>query len=298
MTIKHNHNRRGEAFFVTRFMHYSFGMKKCFAPTINNQCNRKEPYNKTPMQQNRNTNYDPEKHHRRSIRLKGYDYTRPGAYFVTICTENKKCLFGKISDEIMQLNKFGDMIHVCWNNLPKHFLHVRLDAYVIVPNHIHGIIIIAERDCNDNANGKGEAFSATRSGHDFMGEENASPLHPTVQPPHGTSTGSLGAIMQNFKSISTRKINQSKKIHGDMLWQRNYYEHIVRNGYTLNAIRRYITYNPLMWAYDMDNPDRYHVSEEELRHETKKKCNFTDDELDFIINYDIKYRMRQNGNNT
>ncbi len=105
--------------------------------------------------------------------------------------------------------------------------------------------------------------------------------------------------MQNFKSVSTRKINISNKTPGVALWQRNYYEHIVRNEHSLNTIRQYIMYNPLMWVYDMDNPDRYHVSEEELKHEMKKRCNFTNEELDFIpsaklrtgISYDIKCRM-------
>lgn len=124
------------------------------------------------MQQNRNTNYDPEKHHRRSIRLKGYDYTRPGAYFVTMCTENRKCLFGKISDETMQLNKFGTMIHTCWNNIPKHFVHVRLDACVVMPNHIHGIIIITGTDIER----RGEAFSPPNKLHMDFVIKNASPL--------------------------------------------------------------------------------------------------------------------------
>ncbi len=221
---------------------------------------------------------------------------------MTLCTETRKCLFGEISDETMQLNTFGNMIHACWNSIPKHFVHIRLDACVVMPNHIHGIIIITERDCGNNANGRGEAFSVTRPGHNFNGEENASPLplNPhshQMNRPNGTSSGSLGAIMQNFKSVSTRKINQSNKTPGVTLWQRNYYEHIVRNKHSLNAIRRYITYNPLMWAYDMDNPDRYHVSEEELKHKMKKRCNFTDDELNFIVNYEIKYHTGRDHDN-
>lgn len=245
------------------------------------------------MQQNRNTNYDPEKHHRRSIRLKGYDYTRPGAYFVTMCTGNRKCLFGKTSGEIMQLNKFGTMIHTCWSNLPKHFAHIRLDTCVVMPNHIHGIIIITDA----NIDRRGEAFSSPLKLCPGLVTENASPLHPRTQSPHGTSSGSLGAIMQNSKSVSTRKINQSNNTPGVTLWQRNYYEHIIRNEHSLNTIRQYIMYNPLMWAYDMDNPDRHQVSEADLKHEIKKRCNFTNEELDFIINYDLKYRMgRDYGN--
>lgn len=255
-----------------------------------------------PNKQNKNTIYDSEKHHRRSIRLKEYDYTLPGAYFVTICTEKRKCLFGEISNDTMQLNKSGTIIHTCWNNIPKHFVHARLDAYIIMPNHIHGIIIITERDCNNNANGRGEAFSTSNELRQNFVTENASPLHPhLMNQPHGTFSGSLGAIMQNFKSVSTRKINQSNNTPGVTLWQRNYYEHIIRNENSLNIIRRYIMYNPLMWAYDMDNPERYHVSEAELKHVLKKRCNFTNEELDFIssawlrtgIKCDIKYHVGQ-----
>lgn len=176
-----------------------------------------------PNRQNKNTIYDPEKHHRRSIRLEGYDYTLPGAYFVTLCTEKRKCLFGEISSETMQLNTFGNMIHTCWNNILKHFIHVRLDVCVIMPNHIHGIIVITDTD------DRGEAFSSSIKSCRGLVTENASPLRSTNQMPHGMHSGSLGAIMQNFKSVSTRKINVLNNTSGVMLWQRNYYEHIVRN---------------------------------------------------------------------
>ncbi len=85
---------------------------------------------------------DPEKHHRRSIRLKGYDYSRAGAYFVTICTQNRECLFGDIVDGEMMLNKNGEIVESVWNDLPNHYAHVELDYHIIMPNHIHGIIII------------------------------------------------------------------------------------------------------------------------------------------------------------
>lgn len=238
-----------------------------------------------PNNQNKKTIYDPEKHHRRSIRLKGYDYTRPGAYFVTICTEKHACLFGDISIETMQLNRYGDIVQGCWDKLPQHFPFVKLDTFVVMPNHMHGIVIITERDC------KGEAFSLpVKSCRDLV-TENASPLQSMNQMPHGTQSGSLGAIMQNFKSVSTRKINTMNKTPGISLWQRNYYDHIVRNEKALNIIRRYVTFNPLMWAYDMDNPDRPPLSTEKMKSGMKQKCSFTNEELDFIIDYETKYRV-------
>ncbi len=235
-------------------------------------------------------NYDPEKHHRRSIRLEGYDYTRPGAYFVTICTKKHTCQFGNIYNETVQLNRYGDIVQACWDNLLQHFPFIKLDAFVIMPNHLHGIVILTERDCNDVNGGRGEAFSRTHPGMPKIYTENASPLRSMTQQPHGTQSGSLGAIIQSFKSISTRKINTTNNIPGASLWQRNYYDHIIRNKKALNIIRRYITFNPLMWAYDMDNPDRHSLSTEKMKYEMKQKCGFTNEELNFIIDYEGKYR--------
>jgi hypothetical protein len=94
--------------------------------------------------------YNPDIHHRRSIRLKGYDYSQRGAYFVTLVTHGRQCLFGQIVDGKMQLNEGGEITNQCWMEIPKHYPHVSLDAFVIMPNHVHGIIIIAENDVDDN----------------------------------------------------------------------------------------------------------------------------------------------------
>ena len=183
--------------------------------------------------------FDPERHHRRSIRLKEYDYSQAGAYFVTICTHNREYLFGDIKDGEMVLNGTGSIVQSVWEGLPNRGEAVGLDAYVIMPNHMHGIIII----------GRGEAFAGRNNRISSQGRANASPLH-------GTQPGSLGAIVQNFKSVSTRKINQKKGTSGIPLWQRNYYEHIIRSEKSLINIRHYIAENPLRWAYDEENPCR------------------------------------------
>ena len=86
--------------------------------------------------------YNPDKHHRRSIRLQGYDYSQPGIYFITICTKNHECLFGEILNGEMRLNDFGKIAHQCWLEIPNHFPHIQLDEFVIMPDHIHGIIIL------------------------------------------------------------------------------------------------------------------------------------------------------------
>ncbi len=187
--------------------------------------------------------YDPFKHHRRSIRLRRYDYTQAGAYFVTIITRNHECLFGDVVDGEMRVNALGQVVVECWDALPAHFSNVELDAFVVMPNHAHGIVVI-----NDAAPARrGEAF--------FAPQKNASPLHPSQPPPpRGTQSGSIGAIIQNFKSVSTRKINQSRDTAGALVWHRNYYEHIIRNERSLNAIRGYIAGNPAQWASDDENP--------------------------------------------
>ncbi len=188
--------------------------------------------------------FDPQKHHRRSIRLKGYDYSQQGGYYVTIVTQYRECLFGNIIDGNMALNTFGRIIEYHWQKLPVHFKHIKLDVYQIMPNHLHGIIFIVE------------SVGAMHSEENISKEqkklrENASPLRP-----HGTKPGSLSAIMQNFQSVTTRKINRIRKTPGLKLWQRNFWEHIIRNENDLNRIREYITNNPLQWALDNENPYR------------------------------------------
>ena len=186
--------------------------------------------------------YDPEKHHRRSIRLKGYDYSQSGGYFVTIVTQNRECLFGNVINRKMVLNTFGRIIEYHWQRLPQHFKHIKLDVFQIMPNHLHGIIFIvdivvgAKHSNGDISNIQKKSF------------ENALPLH-------GTKPGSLAAIMQNYQSVTTRKINHIRKISGQKLWQRNYWEHIIRNEIELNRIREYIVNNPLKWKLDNENPN-------------------------------------------
>ena len=180
--------------------------------------------------------YDPQLHHRRSIRLKGYDYSSAGAYFVTVCTNNRECLFGDIREGKMVLNECGEIVSLKWKNIPAHFGNVELDEFVIMPNHIHGIIIIVD--------------TIVGAKHSL----NASPLHLPLPLQYGTSPGSLPAIMQNFQSVTTRKINQIRCSLGNKFWQRNYYEHVIRNEKELNALREYIVNNPLKWDLDKDNP--------------------------------------------
>ena len=184
--------------------------------------------------------YDPDRHHRQSIRLRGYDYTQAGAYFVTIVVSDRECLFGDISDDEMRLNNYGRVVAAEWQKIPARFPHVTTDVSIVMPNHMHGIIVI---------NGKGEASANNIPSSCLSGNEGFAPARPT-----GTTSGSLGAIVQNFKSTSTRQINVLRHAPGLPLWQRNYYERVIRDERELNRIREYILNNPLKWALDAENP--------------------------------------------
>jgi REP element-mobilizing transposase RayT len=207
--------------------------------------------------------YDPEKHHRRSIRLKEYDYAQHGAYFITLCTHQRQCTFGQVVEGEMQLNAIGLWIQACWQKLPLHFPSLTLDTWVIMPNHLHGILCL---DPNPNHPRRGDAFGnmSMRSPQDSI--SNASPSTDLRSPqdsisnaspsqPHGTTASSIGAVIQNFKSISTRKTNKLKNTPRQPLWQRNYYEHIIRNDDALKSIQHYICNNPLTWEIDQLHPN-------------------------------------------
>ena len=178
--------------------------------------------------------YDLEQHHRRSIRLPGYDYTQIGAYFMTICTQNKRCLFGEVVDGKMQLNNLGQIVDACWRAIPDHFPNILCDAWVIMPNHMHGILVIDI---------------------DNVGARHAVPLREPQPEQFGNpTTGSVPTLVRSFKSTVTKRINEMRGTPGATLWQRNYYEHVIRNGTEWDFIRKYIETNPALWAEDNENP--------------------------------------------
>ncbi len=180
--------------------------------------------------------YDVNKHHRRSIRLPGYDYTSPGAYFVTVCVHGGECLLGEIVDGEMRLNEWGQVASHYWMRVPDHFDHVQLDTWVVMPNHLHGILVIADP---------------------LVGAQHAAPLPhaPLREPRTNVQPRSLGAIVRSFKSAATRRINQVRGTPGIRFWQRNYWEHIIRDEQALHRIREYIQNNPARWTEDQLHPD-------------------------------------------
>ena len=167
----------------------------------------------------------PEKHHRRSIRLKDYDYSQPGAYFVTVCVKEKNSIFGSIYNSKMVLSPVGRIVYQCWRDIPKHFDSMKLDIFVVMPNHLHGIIVIT-KDFS-----RGVQLNAPTV--------NASNFYSSISPKQKT----LSIIIRTFKAAVTTHCRKSK--HHFFQWQRNYYEHIVRNEDGLKIIREYILNNPL-----------------------------------------------------
>ncbi|MSQ25815.1 MAG: transposase [Dehalococcoidia bacterium] len=180
--------------------------------------------------------YDPTRHHRRSIRLRGYDYTQAGMYYVTICTQDRNCIFGQVQDGHITLNPYGQIAHACWLDLPSHYAFVALDAFVVMPNHVHGVITL------HNGLSVGAGLKPAPTG------DQPAPTSPHI---HG-----LPEIVRALKSFSSRRINTLRGTPGTPVWQRNYYEHVVRTEDDLNRIREYIFANPTQWADDVENPER------------------------------------------
>ncbi len=179
--------------------------------------------------------YDPNVHHRRSIRLSGYDYAQHGAYFVTVCTHDRQCLLGAVVDGGMELNDLGRIVRETWDALPSRFPSIELDAFVVMPNHIHGIVIIV-----------GAGLALPRGADVGAG----------LALPRGaaSSAPTLGDIMRAFKSLSAIACNRLLERAGVPFWQRNYYEHIARDEDEMNRIREYIVGNPANWKRDAENP--------------------------------------------
>lgn len=166
---------------------------------------------------------------KKANRLNNYDYSQAGYYFVTICTKERINYFGEIEKETMQSNNMGLIAKQCWQVIPEHFPNTALDEFVVMPNHIHGIVIIHHQPVG-NAD-----LRSLRNDRSKMG---------------------LSKIIHGFKSTVTRIVHQSTENH-PFAWQKSFHDHIVRNDEALHRIRAYIQHNPLKWALDKDNPDNW-----------------------------------------
>jgi len=166
---------------------------------------------------------------RKLNRWEGYDYSMPGQYYITICTQNRICHFGDVKNKEMVLNDLGKIVKECWFDLPNHYKGYQLDQFQIMPNHIHGIVEIINDQYFKTAVSVGNGFKP----------------FPTI---HG-----LSEIVRGFKTFSSRKINNLQdQIY--FQWQKSFYDRVIRNEKELNSIRYYIQQNPVQWSEDRNNP--------------------------------------------
>lgn len=193
--------------------------------------------------------FDSARHHRKSFRLRGFDYTLPGTYFITICTHDRRELFGEIANGGMRLNDAGMAAQAVWRAIPAHFPTVRLDAFVVMPNHVHGVIVIAPTAATTTRG----SDAGRASPHNCASPERPGSRGPNVAGtgrPAGPPSCSVGAIVGSYKSAASRRINRLRDASYPPIgpiWQRNYYEVIVRDDGALQRIRAYIVANPRNW---------------------------------------------------
>jgi putative transposase len=228
--------------------------------------------------------YAPEEHHRCSIRLKGFDYSSPGAYFITICTQHRECLFVEIVDGTMVLNPAGEMVNHWWLELNQKFPSIQTDSFVVMPNHFYGIIVIPAtspdhpvgedlRVCPlQNVTPPNPTIRSINPpcpmSHDEYVVDDATTLEegaPMCAPLRVNETSldmgvSVSRMVQWFKTMTTDAYIRGVKEpdwqpFNKRLWQRNYYEHIIRDKAALQTIRQYIRNNPKSWTQDQLHPD-------------------------------------------
>ena len=188
---------------------------------------------------------------RRSLRLPGYDYSQPGAYFITICTRNRLSIFGRVDQGKMQLNKNGIIATRKWEQLDERFPEIEIDEFIVMPDHMHGIVIISD-------------VGAIHAGaiHELPRQRDPKYKNATQQDaleknsPIARRRMTLPMVIGFYKMNTAKAINIANDTRGTPVWQRNYYEHIIRNEDSLNRIRRYIQENPIKWSIDPENLSR------------------------------------------
>ena len=200
--------------------------------------------------------YNPEIHHRRTIRLRDYDYSQAGLYFITICTRNRLCLFGRIINEKMVLNDAGNAVNQCWHDIPAHYPDIQLHEFIIMPNHIHGIVgaeYFPPKPHHPRV--VGQSCVVGQSPHVDHRAEDIPPLHH-----HHHHRVPLGNIVRGFKIGVTKWFQQNMAYPvGKSIWLRNYWERIIRNEQEHAKIAEYINNNPAKWDQDKLNDNKQSI---------------------------------------
>jgi putative transposase len=178
---------------------------------------------------------------RRSVRLRGFDYSRIGMYFLTICAFHRRSIFGELRGNIAVISPLGEIVKACWIEIPQHFPNVKVEAYVVMPNHVHGILTIHSKPLDANPQDK------TAAAVESFGK-------PTPN--------SIPTIVRSFKSAASKRARQSGLSGGESIWQRGYYEHVLRNTREYVEATNYILLNPARWTFDEDNEERKAIVDE------------------------------------
>ena len=217
--------------------------------------------------------HHPNKHHRRSIRIPGFDYAQPGAYYITICAQNRVYLFGDVVNNKMRLNDAGLMVKRWWNTLCKKFPMIHLDEYVVMPNHFHGIIHVCDVvDAGIDISERADTRVCPYVHHhppirnDVGADQCVRPITDQCVRPitdQCVRPMPISAMVQWFKTMTTNEYIRDVKQKNwspfsKKLWQRNYYEHVIRDEESLNRVRQYIMDNPRNWTTDENNPNAPH----------------------------------------
>ncbi len=187
--------------------------------------------------------FDPDVHHRRSIRLRDYDYSTAGAYFVTICTFERECLLGDVVNGEMRLNGMGQIVQDEWLRTAEMRNNIVLDEFIVMPNHFHGIIHIRDT----------VGAHCMRPDHNERTDVNRAHVGAPLR---RRKSGSIGSIVAGFKSAVTKRINQLRDNLNAPVWQRNYYERVIRDDHELQTVQQYVVDNPVKWQEDENHPSR------------------------------------------
>ncbi len=186
--------------------------------------------------------YNPRIHHRRTIRVYERDYSAIGTYFITMCTMERERIFGDIHNDHVILNKFGQCAREFWRAIPEHFPFVNIDTFVIMPDHMHGIL----KFCGNTDAGRGDTGTV-------LGDEGTACRAPTTDTHRQFGRGiprSLSSVIGSYKSAVTKRINDIRNTRGQPIWQRNYHERIIRDDAALQNMRQYIANNPKQWSVE------------------------------------------------
>ena len=212
---------------------------------------------------------------RKSRRLKGYDYSQPGDYFITTCTHKRLCVLGTSRAMAFHPSKIGQVVQRCWDEISEHFPNARARVLQIMPNHIHGIISITPQI---GPVGTRHAVSLQR----FTGEKFGMPRR-----------GSLSTIIRSFKSAVTNSVHRAGLFTEKMFWQSRFYDHVIRDNISYFFIERYIKLNPVLWHLDIENPlvldDEKNL--QQLRHHLLRNLDLDPLAVEHVIANEIKYRV-------